>query len=221
MTTVTNGLIILNKHRCLNVILHFVCSFVRSFIRLSLSHCHQHNDTRPYFCVVIYVCTLVRWESGTNDCSRPRTIYTEYNHLSRSPFPSLFHECISHACSLRLRRGVQWRQQQSVIEPWCVSFYAAYIWHSTIVTPTSSTITELYYYYRCIHVYRPYEREESRVYMISSPSLWTKANRASNIHKKKEREEKREMDEWRTRADHLFRWLLLFLVVSLLRIVGS
>lgn len=44
-------------------------------------------------------------------------------------FLSLFHECISHACSLRSRRVVQWRQQQSVIEPWCVSFYAAYIWH--------------------------------------------------------------------------------------------
>jgi hypothetical protein len=44
-----------------------------------------------------------------------------------------------------------------------VSFYAAYIWHSTMVTPTSSTITELYYYYRCIHVYKLYEREESIV----------------------------------------------------------
>ncbi len=58
ITTVTNALIILNKHRCLNVILHFVCSFV-FFIRLSLSHCHQHNDKRLYFCVHSYIRVYV------------------------------------------------------------------------------------------------------------------------------------------------------------------
>jgi len=131
----------------------FVRSLVRLLVRLSLFHCHQRNDTRLYSCVVIYVDMLVRWESGTNGCSRPRTIHREYNHLSHSIFPSLFHECISHACSLRRRRGAQWRQQQSVIEPWCVSFYASYIWYSAIGTPTSSTITELYYYDRYKHVY--------------------------------------------------------------------
>ena len=106
-TIVVNGLIILNKYRCLNVILHFIRSFVRSLARISLFHCHRCNDTRLYSCVVICVNTLVRWESGTNGCSRPRTIHIEYNHLSRSIFPSLFHECISHACSLRRRRGTQ------------------------------------------------------------------------------------------------------------------
>jgi hypothetical protein len=64
MTTVTNGLIILNKHRCLNVILHFVRSLVRSFVRLSLFHCHQLDDTRLYSCVVIlhlYVGEMREW----------------------------------------------------------------------------------------------------------------------------------------------------------------
>lgn len=116
-------------------------------------------------------------------------------------FLSLFHECISHACSLRSRRVVQWRQQQSVIEPWCVSFYAAYIWHydgNTHIINHHRTVP-LLSICTCLEARRT--RRECSIHDFYHSNGWTKANRTSRIHTTKEQEKekkKRERDGWIT-----------------------
>jgi hypothetical protein len=151
-STVTNtitSLIILNKHRCLNVILGCARSFVRSLVSVCVRLCRHDKRGARLILRCLSISTLVRWESGINGCSHTHThmhiTQAQYNHPPILIFPfyrcrsvsfslSLSHDCVSHVCSLDCSRIAYHWSLQTTIEPQCVSFHGGYICQCTIVT---------------------------------------------------------------------------------------